>query len=201
MKTLFRPVGLYEMKLIIDEDLCRFPPRLPEQPIFYPVLNKPYADQIALEWNTKDKFSGYAGYVTQFEVDEEYISQFEEQIVGTSKHKELWIPSEELHNFNRHIHGGIRILDAYYGERYEGLKPDDIILAGMSANEQIVQLGKCVMENTFFLTDEMPKIWKHVCLNFRYWEKVDPSLFSVNKDELLAAIKEAFEEYKGHKWL
>lgn len=46
------------MKLMLDGDLKGFPPRLPEQPIFYPVLNKPYADQIARSWNTKDKFSG-----------------------------------------------------------------------------------------------------------------------------------------------
>ena len=60
MRTLYRPVGLTEMKLILDLNLKAFPPRLPEQPIFYPVLNKQYADQIASEWNTKDRFSGSA---------------------------------------------------------------------------------------------------------------------------------------------
>ena len=44
-----------------------FPPRLPEQPFFYPVLNEDYATQIARDWNTKDERSGFAGYVLRFE--------------------------------------------------------------------------------------------------------------------------------------
>ncbi|MEI7026276.1 hypothetical protein [Paenibacillus sp. y28] len=47
MKILYRPVGRYEMKLILDLEWKGFPPRLPEQPIFYPVFNQPYAGQIA----------------------------------------------------------------------------------------------------------------------------------------------------------
>lgn len=113
MKTLFRPVGLYEMQLLIDLKLKAFPPRLPEQPIFYPVLNKRYADQIAFQWNTKDKFSGYVGYVTEWEIEEKYIAQFERQIVGAAWHEELWIPSEELENFNQHIIGEIRMIDVF----------------------------------------------------------------------------------------
>lgn len=35
---LWRPVGLAEMGLVFDSGMRRFPPRLPEQPIFYPVL-------------------------------------------------------------------------------------------------------------------------------------------------------------------
>ena len=42
-----------------------FPPRLPEQPIFYPVVNEDYAIKIARDWNVPD--SG-VGYVTRFEV-------------------------------------------------------------------------------------------------------------------------------------
>lgn len=40
---LYRPVGLEELKLIAASNFRAFPPRLPEQPIFYPVsiLNTP----------------------------------------------------------------------------------------------------------------------------------------------------------------
>ncbi|MDJ0699325.1 MAG: hypothetical protein QNJ07_05670 [Woeseiaceae bacterium] len=38
-KTLYRPVGPAELDLIRDSGWQEFPPRLPEQPIFYPVLN------------------------------------------------------------------------------------------------------------------------------------------------------------------
>lgn len=46
-KYLYRPVGLFELRLIQASDFTGFPPRLPEQPIFYPVLNRDYAEQIA----------------------------------------------------------------------------------------------------------------------------------------------------------
>lgn len=110
---LYRPVGQAELQLVIDSDYRRFPPRLPEQPIFYPVLNQKYAEEIAGRWNVKDKFSGYKGYVTKFEVDDEYITQFAVQTVGASYHQELWIPAEELDYFNCHIIGRIEIIKSF----------------------------------------------------------------------------------------
>ena len=119
---LFRPVGLKELELLATSGYQAFPPRLPEQPIFYPVLNFPYAEQIARGWNTKDRASGFAGFVTQFVVDESYISQFPIQVVGgAAVHQELWIPAEELATFNQHIVGKIEIVAAYYGERFIGV--------------------------------------------------------------------------------
>jgi hypothetical protein len=44
---LYRPVGLEELRLIYETDMRAFPPRLPVQPIFYPVTNEEYAKQIA----------------------------------------------------------------------------------------------------------------------------------------------------------
>jgi hypothetical protein len=40
---LYRPAGPKELALIAASGCRRFPPRLPEQPIFYPVLNEDYA--------------------------------------------------------------------------------------------------------------------------------------------------------------
>lgn len=71
---LFRPVGEAELELIEKTDYTEFPPRLPQQPIFYPVLNQKYAEEIAEKWNTKDINSQYKGYVLKFEVDDTYIS-------------------------------------------------------------------------------------------------------------------------------
>ena len=48
---LYRPVGTAELELITESGFTRFPPRLPEQPIFYPVLNERYAREIAERWN------------------------------------------------------------------------------------------------------------------------------------------------------
>jgi hypothetical protein len=36
-------------------------PRLPEQPIFYPVLTEEYSARIARDWNTEDERSGFVG--------------------------------------------------------------------------------------------------------------------------------------------
>jgi hypothetical protein len=49
--TLWRPVGTQELELIVATGMRAFPPRLPEQPIFYPVLTEAYATRIARDWN------------------------------------------------------------------------------------------------------------------------------------------------------
>ena len=105
--TLFRPVGPKELALIEASGWRAFPPRLPEQPIFYPVMNEEYATQIARDWNVKE--SG-AGFVTRFGVDAEFVSRYPVQVVGASVHQELWVPAEELDEFNRHIVGTIEVV-------------------------------------------------------------------------------------------
>jgi len=45
--TLWRPVGPAELALVRASGMRAFPPRLPEQPIFYPVLSEEYAIKIA----------------------------------------------------------------------------------------------------------------------------------------------------------
>jgi hypothetical protein len=110
--TLFRPVGPVELKLIAASGWRSFPPRLPEQPIFYPVLNEEYAAQIAERWNVKESGSGY---VTAFDIETEYVERFEAKQVGGREHVELWVPAEELAEFNRHIVGLIRVVREYGG--------------------------------------------------------------------------------------
>jgi hypothetical protein len=120
MKTrpLFRPVGLREMELIAESNYAAFPPRLLWQPIFYPVMNQQYAEQIAREWNTQDAFSGYTGIVTEFWVEEAFAGNYDVKNVGADLHKELWIPAADLDLFNRNIVGGIKIINAFFGMEY-----------------------------------------------------------------------------------
>ena len=108
--TLYRPVGQKELDLIRDSDYRAFPPRLPHQPIFYPVLNEEYATQIARDWNTKDAASGYVGYVTRFQVRADFLSRYEVHTVGSAVHQEYWIPAEDLAEFNQNIVGMIEII-------------------------------------------------------------------------------------------
>lgn len=109
--TLYRPVGSAELALIEAADFDAFPPRLPEQPIFYPVTNEDYAAQIARDWNTKD--GDGLGYVTRFAVRERYLDQFERQVVGGRQHEEYWIPAEELDAFNKNIVGKIEVIRTF----------------------------------------------------------------------------------------
>ena len=112
--VLYRPVGTKELELIKESGYLKFPPRLPEQPIFYPVLNEKYATEIAQQWNVKYN-DDHKGYVTKFEIDDAYYKQFEVHQVGNEYHKELWIPAERLEEFNRHIIGKICVA-AEFGE-------------------------------------------------------------------------------------
>ena len=109
--TLFRPVGPKELELIRASGNRAFPPRLPEQPIFYPVLTEGYAVQIARDWNVRD--SG-AGYVTRFCVRKDFVAKYPVQTVGGSSHTELWIPAEELTAFNESIVGEIEVIAEFH---------------------------------------------------------------------------------------
>jgi hypothetical protein len=113
-KTLYRPVGPKELALIAASGFRKFPSRLPEQPIFYPVLNEEYARQIARDWNVRD--SG-AGYVTRFAVRETFLAKYAEQQVGAAIHRELWIPAEDLAEMNRNIVGLIEVIAEFKAEQ------------------------------------------------------------------------------------
>ena len=112
--TLYRPTGERELDLIRESDWRAFPPRLPEQPIFYPVLEESYAVQIARDWNTRD---GGTGYVLRFEVETDYLSRFPVQIAGSREHREYWIPAEDLGEFNPHIVGKIELLSTFLSSK------------------------------------------------------------------------------------
>jgi len=82
------------MAKVFEAGMKGFPPRLPEQSIFYPVLVQEYADQTAATWNTKEE--PFVGYVIEMEILDEYGARFTPQTVGSAIHRELWVPSEEL---------------------------------------------------------------------------------------------------------
>jgi hypothetical protein len=113
---LYRPVGPKELELIKQGGYHAFPPRLPEQPVFYPVLTEAYAHQIARDWNVP---ASGAGYVTRFSVRIEFLNRYSVRVVGNSTHKELWIPAEDLEELNRNIVGLIEVIAEYKSERVQ----------------------------------------------------------------------------------
>ena len=105
--TLYRSTGPEEIELVKESGFTQWPPRLPQQPIFYPVTNEEYAVQIARDWNARD---GGLGFVTRFKVKEVFMRQFPIQTVGGSKHTEWWVPAERLEELNQNIVGKIEIV-------------------------------------------------------------------------------------------
>lgn len=107
---LFRPVGQRELDLLRLADWRRWPPRLPEQPIFYPVTNESYAREIASKWNVAE--SG-AGYVTRFSVRNSFMVRFDVHCVGAAHHTEWWIPAADLEELNDNIVGVIEVIACF----------------------------------------------------------------------------------------
>jgi hypothetical protein len=105
--TLWRPVGPTELALIRAVGMRAFPPRLPEQPIFYPVLSEEYAIKIARDWNAP---ASGKGYVTRFRVTKEFLDNYEVREVGGHAHREYWIPAEDLADFNAALVGEIEVI-------------------------------------------------------------------------------------------
>jgi hypothetical protein len=106
-------VGQTEFELVRASGFKEFPPRLPEQPFFYPVLNEEYATQIARDWNTKDESSGFAGYVLRFNVQTKFLQRYEIHVVGSAMHQEYWIPASQLVNLNANIVGSIEVVSEF----------------------------------------------------------------------------------------
>lgn len=108
--TLWRPTGPEELALVETVGWRAWPPRLPEQPIFYPVLNEEYAIRIARDWNVK---ASGVGYVTRFDVEKDFLDQYDVHQAGGRTILEYWIPAEDLDEFNRHIVGLIEVVHEF----------------------------------------------------------------------------------------
>lgn len=118
--TLYRPTGEQELRLVAESGWKLWPTRLPDQPIFYPVLNFEYAAEIAKDWNAK-RNDPPVGFVTAFDIEAKVATKYEIQIVGAQEqHQELWIPAKDLEDFNKAIVGQIRVIAHYIGQDYSG---------------------------------------------------------------------------------
>ena len=191
---LYRPTGVTELGLVYDADMRAFPRRLREQPIFYPVTNFGYAATIAREWNTKHDAG--IGYVTRFGVEAAYASQFEKRIVGGREHEELWVPADQLVEFNRHIVGAIRVTAAFFASQPRGAVPTQFMLRGRTAEQQLVALDRLRDENVMDFHLEVAANHRVVWLNYPYWavHHFDHSVIpEKRRAECVAAIREHWQ--------
>lgn len=164
--TLFRPVGVRELQLILRSGARAFPPRLPEQPFFYPVLNVGYAEQIARDWNARDEVSGHVGFVTSFDLPTEYVDGFEVRVVGAREHQELWIPADQLPELNARLISRIRVLSSFYGPGYSG-----------DAVAHLEELARTLAASPAGLERAVHREWERVLEHHGFWA-------ASNQDEL-----------------
>lgn len=102
----YRPVGEKELELVKQSGNKSWPPRLPEQPIFYPVTNESYAIGVT-KWNVTDFGKGY---VTKFRLKKSFLDHYPIKCVGGSEHTEWWIPAEDMDKLNANIVGEIELI-------------------------------------------------------------------------------------------
>lgn len=110
---LYRPTGQKELDLVAASGWKRWPPRLPDQPIFYPVTTFDYAEKIARDWNSVGSPPDNVGYVTRFEISPEMAKRYPIEQAGGKAHEELWVPAEDLEAFNNEIVGKIEVVAQY----------------------------------------------------------------------------------------
>lgn len=108
--TLWRPTGPKELALVREAGFRAWPPRLPDQPIFYPVLNEDYATRIARDWNVS---KNGVGHVMRFEVAKAFMDRYEVHQVGGRTILEYWVRAEDLDELNANILGEIEVVAEY----------------------------------------------------------------------------------------
>jgi hypothetical protein len=190
---LWRPVGFKEMGLVFDSGMSAFPPRLPDQPIFYPVLNPGYAEQIARDWNTQEEDA--AGYVTRFELPDSFSDRYERRVVGGSIHEEWWVPAAELAEFNRAIVQPITVEAAFFGASFTGLVCSEAGLKGKDAREQFIALAHHLDYSSFDVWCETYVNRKAVFLHYPFWASFDPTACDVTQEQ-----KRKLLGFVQHRW-
>ncbi|MCW8131555.1 MAG: hypothetical protein KIS92_14495 [Planctomycetota bacterium] len=195
LRTLYRPMGLAEMDLVLQGGCRAFPPRLPEQPIFYPVLNEGYAESITCQWNVNDPFAGYAGFVTAFEMPRAYLGRYEEKIAGSGIGRELWVPAAEMDAFNAQIRGRIRMIKAYYGDSFKGLEPATSALQGKGLEEQFYAFEKLLRTGMDAFGATVAAEQRVVYTQAPYWARPEfetPHLPPATRARVLDAMRAAW---------
>lgn len=169
---LYRPVGLYEMSKILDLKGEEFPKEFFNHSLCRVIVNLDYALKVARDWNAKDRNSGYAGFVIEFEVNKSFIDNYTVQCVGKNNGLEYLIPANQISIFNYNIKGKIKIQDAFFGDDYIGINP--LAVTGFkekSPLKQIELLERIRNYNSLDFSGTIYVEWKIMNLNLLYWKK------------------------------
>ena len=188
-------MDIEELQLLYETGMKGFPPRKPGQPIFYPVLNLEYANEIAKRWNAEGQTR--SGYVAKFIVDDSYAAQFERHTVGASHHVELWVPAEELPRFNDHILPPIVIVSAHFGGEFQVYVPTQFGLRGKDATAQFVALARTLDYSRMDFRCEIAVNHVAVFLNYGFWRRSafsNEHITEAEHDRVLNAIQKIWTD-------
>lgn len=111
--TLYKPVSQKELDLIKKSGWQAFPSEITEQPFFYPLMKEAYSAQILKECSAP---AYSVAYIMRFEIDVDFVSRYRIRNIGPNRHQELWVPTKELAEFNRHIVGPIEVVGTITSE-------------------------------------------------------------------------------------
>src|SRR6185503_14018102 len=105
--------------------------------------------------------------------------------------QEFWIPAENLDEFNKHIVGHIKVLEAHFGDAFQGFIPDKFGLEGKNAVEQFTLLANSYVYKRMDFFLEVKRNHKAVFLNYPFWLSYDFKNQGL-KEKVIQAIKEAW---------
>lgn len=190
---LWRPVGLAELAEIYVSGMKAFPPRLPGQDIFYPVLNRGYADQIARDWNATT--TPFAGYVVAFQLPDDYANSFSRHVVGGPEHQELWVPASQMQELNGRIEGEMQLVRAFFGKDFVGFVPEKFGLKGVNALGQLRRMLAVLDYSGFDFVMEVGANSLAFFLNYPFWTSVPGArlgMSDADRDRCLRAVEKAW---------
>ncbi|WP_329107085.1 hypothetical protein OG792_02870 [Micromonospora sp. NBC_01699] len=110
--VLWRPTRPEELDLIRESGWRKWPPLSPDRPWFYPFLDEDSAILISRNWRYDRPDQGVS-YVTRFQVEQAFLSHYSTRTFGGSTTPMLWVPSEDLDEFNSHIVGPIEVVHEF----------------------------------------------------------------------------------------
>lgn len=105
--TLWHPAGPDEIDHIRASGWRQWPPVPHERLYFYPILNESFAISGARHWNS---LGTGVKYVLRLYTETDFIRRYSTRSFGGSAAPMLWVPVEDMHEFNAHIVGLIEVV-------------------------------------------------------------------------------------------
>ncbi len=134
----------------------------------------------------------------RFNIKNGYAGKFQKEIVRGKQHEELWIPAEELVEFNNNIIGHIDVIAAYFGEGFVGSPPETGFTNKSATADEYLQLLLNTFEyNSMDFRGSVVMNYKSVFCNYAYWKQRDIALLTAKDNNkakyLLPAIADTWQ--------